>query len=193
MHSVYSPQPFAQPSNLTPSHHFCSFPATTPTITVQPQPQQASFPHHSHIAQQRPETIALDALDHHHHHPATASPSIHITPLGHAAASAAAAAAAVAHATQMAQMRAGPHIFLQADVNFVFVFPRRDFTNFIPLFQNRAHQGVDFVRRRNIPQIPRRLRFWSNSGAPPTRVVNTPAVHIQTHDMLNSGFLLNFL
>lgn len=98
---------------MAPSHHFCSFPATTPTITVQPQPQQASFPHHSHhIAQQRPETIALDALDH-HHHPATASPSIHITPLGHAAASA--AAAAVAHA-QMAQMRAGTHIFLQADV-----------------------------------------------------------------------------
>lgn len=104
---------------MTPSH-FCSFPATTPTITVQPQPQQASFPHHSHhIAQQRAETIALETLDHHHHHhhPPTASPSIHITPLGHAAASAAAAAAAVAHATQMAQMRAGPHIFLQADVS----------------------------------------------------------------------------
>lgn len=120
VHSVYSPQPFAQPTNLTPSH-FCSFPTTTPTITVQPQPQQASFPHHSHhIAQQRPETISLDALDHHHHHPATTPPSIHITPLGHAAASAAAAAAAVAHATQMAQMRAGPHIFLQADVSFSF-------------------------------------------------------------------------
>lgn len=114
---MYSPQPFAQPTNLTPSH-FCSFPTTTPTITV--QQTQAPFPHHSHhIAQHRPETISLsETLDHHnHHHPATTSPSIHITPIGHAAASAAAAAAAV----QIAQMRAGPHIFLQADVSFFFV------------------------------------------------------------------------
>lgn len=106
---------------MTPSH-FCSFPTTAPTITVQPQPQQASFPHHTHhIAQQRPETIALETFDH-HHHPAATSPSIHITPIGHATATAAAAAAAVAHATHMAQIRAGPHIFLQADVRYFFIF-----------------------------------------------------------------------
>lgn len=77
VHGMYS-QPFGQ--NCAIGQHFSNF-STTPATTITVQPQQSHY-QHTHIPQQRTDSMTLDSLDHHHHHHHHPNTSpIHVAPL----------------------------------------------------------------------------------------------------------------
>ncbi|KAL9698440.1 hypothetical protein quinque_001881 [Culex quinquefasciatus] len=124
VHGVYS-QPFAQTCNI--GGHFGAFASTPAALAVpHPQPHQPHY-QHPHLAQQRPDGLGLDGLDH-----AGASP-LHVSPL---------AAAHIHSSPQMAQISPPQPIYISTEgrtsqfellhrtARRAITAPRRNFTRF---------------------------------------------------------------
>ncbi|KXJ76860.1 hypothetical protein RP20_CCG008819 [Aedes albopictus] len=128
VHGVYS-QPFAQTCNI--GGHFGAFASTPAALAVphphpHPQPHQAHY-QHPHLAQQRPDGLSLDGLDH------TGASPLHVSPL---------TAAHIHSSPQMTQIspptpiyistegRTGQFELLHRTARRAITAPRRNFTRF---------------------------------------------------------------
>ncbi|EDS26234.1 ring finger protein [Culex quinquefasciatus] len=174
VHGVYS-QPFAQTCNI--GGHFGAFASTPAALAVpHPQPHQPHY-QHPHLAQQRPDGLGLDGLDH-----AGASP-LHVSPL---------AAAHIHSSPQMAQISPPQPIYISTEgrtsqfellhrtARRAITAPRRNFTRFHwptpPPSHPHAHPAHRHPGLQHQPLAPQPAQVSLSA---------TPSAY--------SGILLNFL
>uniref|UniRef100_A0A8D8A7M5 E3 ubiquitin-protein ligase RNF38 n=1 Tax=Culex pipiens TaxID=7175 RepID=A0A8D8A7M5_CULPI len=181
VHGVYS-QPFAQTCNI--GGHFGAFASTPAALAVpHPQPHQPHY-QHPHLAQQRPDGLGLDGLDH-----AGASP-LHVSPL---------AAAHIHSSPQMAQISPPQPIYISTETVLNILQGR---TSQFELLHRTARRAITAPRRNFTrfhwptppPSHPHAHPAHRHPGLQHQPLAPQPAqVSLSATPSAYSGILLNFL
>lgn len=184
VHGVYS-QPFAQTCNI--GGHFGPFASSPAALAVphpHPQPHQPHY-QHPHLAQQRPDGLSLDGLDH------TGASPLHVTPL----------TAAHIHSTpQMTQISPPTPIYISTETVLNILQGR---TGQFELLHRTARRAIT-APRRNFTRF-----HWPAPPPPPhphahpahrhpslqhqTLAPQPTQVSLSATPSAYSGILLNFL
>nr|XP_029718521.1 RING finger protein 44-like isoform X1 [Aedes albopictus]XP_029718522.1 RING finger protein 44-like isoform X1 [Aedes albopictus]XP_029718523.1 RING finger protein 44-like isoform X1 [Aedes albopictus]XP_029718524.1 RING finger protein 44-like isoform X1 [Aedes albopictus]XP_029718525.1 RING finger protein 44-like isoform X1 [Aedes albopictus] len=186
VHGVYS-QPFAQTCNI--GGHFGAFASTPAALAVphphpHPQPHQAHY-QHPHLAQQRPDGLSLDGLDH------TGASPLHVSPL---------TAAHIHSSPQMTQISPPTPIYISTETVLNILQGR---TGQFELLHRTARRAIT-APRRNFTRF-----HWPAPPPPPhphahpahrhpslqhqTLAPQPTQVSLSATPSAYSGILLNFL